>query len=374
MSGSIVPYGNRTIGFALNPDQMRRMARYRMLRAGFNRIKAKSARWSRGRTKTYTQYKRSTNSTGVLGGNDADAKLVYRKKRMPRRRRKRWSSFIKKVNAVGERTLGTRTVLFNHQVTLVQNVATEQGCCTFALYGFSSTRSWFNDLGTIGTLENTGDPTAAAGETIDQSSKVMFQSGILDLTIRNTSFFVSAVGPPVVTSSDAAGQLELDLYELYMRQDSKTNTVNGQHMSEVLNNFDVKETGGLGTGVQIQDRGASPWEVPNSLSRYGIKIIKKTKYFIPNGQTITYQSRDPRRHVCKYGDLVENDGFNRPGWTRIIYVIFKLTPGLAIGTGLNEYQARISVGVTRKYMYKVEGMNEDRERLITGTATPGNPT
>ena len=31
-----------------------------------------------------------------------------------------------------------------------------------------------------------------------------------------------------------------------------------------------------------------------SLSRWGIKIWKKTKYLIPNGDVITYQMRNPQ--------------------------------------------------------------------------------
>ena len=92
--------------------------------------------------------------------------------------------------------------------------------------------------------------------------------------------------------------------------------------------------------------------------------------FIPNGQTITWQIRDPKRHVCRYGELEKNDGWVRPGWTRTFFLIYKLVPGLAVGAVAGTFQQGVSIGSTRKYSYKVEGFNEPRERLIGSSYTP----
>jgi len=349
----------------LNP-QMRRA--YNAYRGRFRRATGK--RRAGGSAQTYVKRKRSSTNTGILGGTNADTRLIYRKKRMPRKRRKRWASFVKKVGAVEERQLGTRTVLFNDQLSQTSGATTGQNSLTVGLYGFvNSTAGWLNDMNQIGQLENESNPTANAGATINNNSKIVFTSAIMDITLRNVSTFRS--GGEDNLASDAA--LELDIYEVYLRKEA--GDIGGvgafETISDMLNRYDEAEIGGTGTGIAISDRGASPFELGSALSRCGIKILKKTKFFIPNGQTITWQTRDPKRHVCRYGDLETNDGWIKPGWTRANFLIYKLVPGLPVGTTDGTYKAQISCGMTRKYAYKVEGFNEPRERLLGATYIPG---
>jgi hypothetical protein len=323
---------------------------------------ARRARVSRGRTKVL--YKRKYNSQGgVLGGTNSDTRLIYRKKSMPRRMRRRWKSFVKKVNAVSERELGTRTVLWNDTINQTQTTTGLQSCLTLALYGASNGgKDYLNDLRLISQLENTGNPTAAAGGTVDQSTKMIFTSAVMDITIRNSSTFTQTANQPAL---DGRAAIELDMYEISCRKDTADDATAHNEISSMLNAYDTKEIGGTGSGIQIQDRGATPFEFGNSIGRFGMKIWKKTKYFIPNNQTITYQIRDPKRHVTTFGTLDKNDGWNQKGWTRMIFLIYKLVPGLEVGTIAtpNTFQCQLTVGNTRVYKYKVEGFNEDRERL-----------
>jgi len=358
------------LGRALNPQMRSRMMQYRNRMYGRQSILGRT-RMARGRTRTSVQYTRGRTGLGTLGGSNADQRMVYRKKSMPRRKKRRWRSFVRRCNAVAERTLGTRTVLFNDQITILSNVPENQVCLTTALYSMqnASSKPWLRDLEQIQGLENTGDQTATLGETVDDTTKFMFHSGIMDLTIRNTSFFLEGE----IQRLDANAQVELDIYEVYLRSSSSRALANNS-LSQLLNSYDTKEIGGTGSGISIEDRGATPWELPHNLGTYGVKIAKKTKYFIPNGGTITYQVRDPKRHVFQKKWMVDNDGFSKKGVTRVIFMIAKLVPGISIGSGDGQYACRLVVGNTRKYMYKVEGMNDSRERLITSTSNPGNPS
>lgn len=325
-----------------------------------------NARRARSRTATRTQRRRPTTYPGILGGQNADTRLVYRRKRMPRRKRRAWVKFVKKVNAVDEKELGARTVLFNQKINQIATADLKQSTLTLCLYPFTdATNGWLNDMQRIGQFENENDPTAIAGATIDRNTKVMFQSAVMDITLRNTSQIVTSIGPTVYGPAPEAS-IELDLYEMYMRQEASdgANPINNA-MSGILDAWDDKEIGGAGNGISIGDRGASPFEMGTPLGRFGVKVIKKTKYFIPNGQTITYQARDPKRHVIHYGDLERQEGWNRAGWTRIYFLIYKLVPGLTPGsTAIGQYRCSIDLGTSRKYMYKVEGFNEPRERLL----------
>jgi len=371
---SIVPYRHQFLNVssqAINPMQRRAFSNYAQRARQVAR--RTTNRFARGRTRVLYKRKYSKTTPGILGGTNADNRLIYRKKSMPRKKKRRWRAFVKKINFIEEKELGTRTVLFNDQI----NVATgsvasgTQGCLSLAQYPCSNDqKGWLNDLAAIGGLENTGNPTAAAGATINENTKIMFHSAIMDVTIRNVSTVNN--GTSDVAAPEAA--LELDVYEIIMRKETSDSASNFYSMSQLLNAYDESQIGGAGTGIAIEDRGATPFEFGSAIGRWGLKILKKTKYFIPNGQTITFQNRDPKRRVCRYGELTKSEGFNMPGWTRHYYLIWKLVPGLAQGTTATTYKASIAVGSTRKYMYKVEGFNEPRERLLGASYVPGNPT
>lgn len=352
----------RFFGRPINAQQRRDSLRYRM-------PTSRRARRPGGRALTYRRRKpRSVG--GVLGGDQADTRLIYRKKRMPRRMRKRWVSFIRKVDAAQERELGTRTVLFNDALTQSVSSAGTQGCLTLALYPFvNTTNLWLNDMNQIGQMENEANPTAAAGATIYANSKVLFQSAIMDITIRN----ISTKRNTGVDEISPDASIELDIYELYMRKEPSTpdaDTANWASITRMLNRYDDPDIGGTAPGIAISDRGASPFEFGSQMARAGIKVMKKTKFFIPNGQTITWQCRDPKKRVCRYGDLETNDGWVKPGWTKVFYLVYKLVPGLTQGSLDGNYKAVITMGITRKYSYKVEGFNEPRERLMGATYLP----
>lgn len=292
-----------------------------------------------------------------------DRQFIYRKKRMGRRQRRRWTSFKRKVTAVAEKGLGSRTVVMNQRYTVSANTIGTQLVANYALYSNNSTNAWLDDLNQIAALENVGDQTAAAGETIDDTTKFFFQSGILDLTIRNTSHLTEDV-----TNLNTECTLEVDVYEMTVKR-PLNDAPNGQYQDLItafaVGQISTKNIGGAGTDVQIVRRGVTPWDITTALSRQGIKIAKKTKMFIRNGQTATYQMRDPKRHVTTKASLTAREGCNRRGWTKWIFIIAKAIPGIDVGPVAGQTTMKLDVGVTRKYLYKIEGMNEDRDRYLT---------
>lgn len=358
--------------FALNAMQRRRYASY----AAGAVMRRAAQRWRvrKGGVRVAYKKKYSSSRMGLLGGTNADTRMVYRKKSMPRFKKKQWRSFVRKVNAISEKELGSRTVLYND--LLVQNVTdgAKQACLTVGLYGIrNNTHTYLNDLNDISTFENEADPTAAAGGTVDNSTKVIFQSAVMDLTLRNSSTFRTIDGETITEELDGRAAMELDVYEISVRKEAADRTTNFNSISAMLNAYDLKEINNTGNGFEIQDRGCTPFEMGNSMGRFGFKIWKKTKYFIPNNQTITHQIRDPKRRVCTYGEMKDFDGFNKPGWTRLLYFVYKLVPGLTVGLGDKEFQLRMFVGNTRTYKYKIEGFNEDRERLLGTNHVINNP-
>lgn len=349
------------------------------LYAGYNLMRGKRARTAGSRTATSTMNSRNRMTSGIGVTTQYDRKLVYKKKYMPRGRKRRWKKFVNRVNAVGEKDLGSRTVLFNRSITATCDVANTHGCLTLALYSQKSSDSHLNDLNNVANYELVTDTTSETGQTgqyVDMTTKMLFQSAVMDITIRNSSTLLTTEGEVSTYSLDGKAKLEVDIYEMTMRNRADSGNTAYSNLSDIFEDYNntTRNLGNSGTGITIKDRGATPFEIPFVLGRYGLKVIKKTKFFIPNGDTITYQIRDPKRYSVQRNKLAEETGFNRPGMTKIYYIIFKLVPGLTIGNVDGTYQQVVDVGCTTKYLYKVEGINEDRDRLITSGTSFVSPT
>jgi len=361
MTDWIVPFRNNSIGM-----RTRSGLQYRLQRGATRQWSGPSLSRARmaaqrqfSRSRTLTRNRRQTSGIGIT--TQHDERRIYRKKSMPKRMRRRWKRFKNKVLAVSEKDLGTRTTLFNATYQLTNSTSGNHMYGAFALYPNSSASAHLNDLDTIANDE-VGSWTAATGGVVDNTSKIIFKSGIMDLTFRNSSTFTAEGASP---APDSRAKLETDIYEIIVN--GSTQDSSGTYAS-LINLFssgagDTLNIGGTGTGISQTTRGSTPWDFPAALSRWKIKILKKTKFMTPNGDTFTYQIRDPRRHVANKISLDIWTGCNRPGWTRWILVISKLVPGLAVGTGDNTYQESLDVGATRKYFYKIEGQSEDRDRF-----------
>lgn len=322
------------------------------------------SRLGRARSRTTTRSRTQGNVSGIGVTTQRDSRFVYAKKRMPRYRRNRWKRFGRKVNAVAEKELGSRTVVRNTTYSATNPTDGDHTLTHTYLYPQRGTTLIADDLYQLSLLENTTNPTAAAGETISPSTKFIFQSAVLDVTIKNASGVRGEPATLINPSSEL--KMEVDVYEISLNTSTEETGVTHANVLSLFldNNTYTGAIGGTGTELSITQRGVTPFDMTYSLSRWGIRIWKKTKYLIPNGDVITYQMRDPRRHVTNFRDLGARDGFNRPGWTKCLMIVGKVVPGYTVGTDTGEVAERLIIGSTRKYLYKIEGVNEDRTRYI----------
>lgn len=317
-----------------------------------------------GRLFTQTaRRKRLTVGQGVTS--QYDAKWIYRKKRMPRRMRKRWRGFVRKVHAVAEKDYGTRSYLFNYQTSYGNSTAGSQTVGYAYLYSAypSGTTGLSADLFRIQQKDNpSGNPSFDSGISVGPGTKFLFQSGILDVTIRNGSTF-TADG----VTYQAGGTMEVDIYELTLNELAVVASANLSSIQSAFNGYSADAytpiIGGGSTAanrLDIDKRGATPFDIPLALSRLKIKIWNKRKYIVSYGNAITYQVRDPRRHTLTGEQMLANPGFSIPKMTKVVLIIGKMIPGLTVGSTSGTYQELLYVGATRKYTYKVEGGNDDR--------------
>lgn len=304
-----------------------------------------SYRSAKRRRTYYRRPMRKKVTTGRGITTQRDRATQYVKKRMPRQKKRQWISFSRKVQAVLQKNLGTRTVVFN-DTGGINLPNTSQGIYTCCLYGFegstdASTNSGFKDMQTLlindPTITKTGTPPINP-----VNGKIMFKSAVLDMTICNAKL------------EGENGPVELDIYEIH----HKKFIDNLSLLSTFIDaETDTGTIAGAGTGLQLTQRGVTPFDLPMAMSQDGLTIYKKTKYFIPVNGTVTYQIRDPR-NISLSGEYFEgNSGFAWPGKTRTLLLVAKNVVGFNQTTGLN-------IGVTRKYSYVAESTNSTLDQLL----------
>lgn len=274
-----------------------------------------------------------------------DRNTQYVKNRMPRYKRKQWVRFCRKVDAVISKKLGTRTVIFNDQLGVtIPNTA--QQILTTCLYGFdgatdSATNCGSRDVLTI--LNNDPTITKTGTPPINPvNGKITFKSAIMDLTISNNP-------------AEQNGPLEVDIYEIHHKKFIQNTTLQGSFVDGESNTTPIS---GAGVGVSLQVRGATPFDVPMTMSQDGLTIYKKTKYFIPVNGTVTYQIRDPRNIQLSADNLNGNSGFAWPGKTRSLLIVAKNV------VGFNQASNSIAIGVTRKYSYVAESTSTTLDQVL----------
>lgn len=317
----------------------------RFANSGRQRLaRAAAVRSARSYTQTRTRTKRATTGIGIT--NQYDRRMIYRKRTMPRRKKRRWKSFVRKVHAVSEKDLGSRTVVRNFLVTSALDLSTVSNQDrhvrqVFSLYAMRNTvDSYMSDMANI-----------VADTDVGVSGKFLFQSGVFDMTVRNGSVLGS-------TSTNSPLTLEIDVYEISSSVDfgvvGEAATLNAVFANAMAESPLIP---GQAFPLTADTRGWTPWDACPGLSQYRLKIWKKTKFFLSTNQTFTYQMRDPRRHTLDKQKVPSGTSENFPGVTRFLYCVWKPTPGYIYG--IQGDTARLYFGITRKYLYKVDDKNSD---------------
>lgn len=289
-----------------------------------------------------TNRNRVTSGVGVTS--QYDAKRIYRKKTMPRYKKRRWVKYVKKVRAALMKDVGSKTIVLNNEV---RSDWTNTGNQIYAvsLYGAkglspSLIQAGHNDLEKIFL----NDP-----QLNDFTAKAVFMSAVLDITLLNMS-------QKIGTEDERNLGLEVDVYELvYSRKIDATNP------RGIFTTADT-ETSLINPGQASLDlftRGATPFDFPHALSK-GVKILSKKKYFLGKGETATYQLRIPKNYTLNNAGVLDSDNnFAVPYVTRTLLIVAKGLPG---ADGFVD--KILHCGTTRKYMYKVIKDNIDQDNAL----------
>lgn len=266
-----------------------------------------------------------TSSPGVT--KNYDVKRQYRYKRMPKYKRRRWARFSKKVRAVMDKQIGTTTQLLNSSISISPTNLLPQAFGAAWMFGKNGT----NTSGEVGCQDLNYLFDSNNPGTMD-NVKLGVSSAILDVTMQNTG-----------TTS-----MEVDVYDVVLTNESKNSNLGACHTLAQANTATI----GAGTAIKLEDRGATLFDMPQLIKICGMKILKKTKFFLSSNDTATYQIRNARNYTFNQLEIADGQslgagGFVQPYKTRGLIFIAKNTPKDAATTGT------LTVGCTRKYAVKV---------------------
>lgn len=280
-----------------------------------------------------------------------DFSTQYKKKKAPRKFRKQWKKFVKKVTAVEIKNAALKTVVFNNKVQNTSNAGL-QNYMTISLYGNNGESDSTNYCGAQDLLKIFDNETQIAQQGTGSpavffpiNGKLHFGSAVLDLTLRNLG------------EVDA----EVDVYYGYHVKDTtRFSTMQTELVGTLYDEFQTNAGNVIKSGNTILNlayRGVTPFDLSRILSSSGFHVMKKQKFMMEPGKSVFLQHRDAANHELDMNTL-----------SRIGYAVKKLTYQVLIvhkaSVSSTEQQSTLAVGATRKYAYTVlAGANQPQNAL-----------
>lgn len=288
--------------------------------------------------------KRAFSATGIT--TQRDSKKIYVKRSMPKYKKKQWKKFTKKVTAA-IRDEGTQVIVMNDQNTVTSYGASAatgirlQAIQAAHLYGVSVSGLSVSEIGNMDMYR-----LCERDDDIDEASKFTMISGVMDMTITNP------------TTGTYSGPLEIDLYDIsYGAPIGSTLTGLGACFSSGYSNDTALNVSN--PKVDISYRGVTPFDCGNAISISKMKIIFKTKYFLPAGDSFTYQIRDSKNHHMS-SDVLQSPhvGFADKR-TRSVFLVVKPTLDCT-----SEQTFAMLTKVTRTYKYRKSGISGSKSLYL----------
>lgn len=265
----------------------------------------------------------------------------YRKRVMPRRKKRIWKKFVKKVQAVGFSERGLKTVVFNGTQTSTAVATAQTFFCAhlYGVYGDTDTSFGIGRQDLVRLYSNDPSVQQNVGPTNPKLGKLMFGSAVLDITIRNIGEYDS----------------EVDVYYCTHVK----NNINS-NMSALGGNaeVDLPINGGVpNTTLSLTTRGCTVFDLPAAISVTGLHILRKQKILMTPGRSVFLQQRDAKNRSLDWSYLRQSGCANRK-LTQTIIVVHKTSTGAPA-----EAQSILSFGVTRKYAYQEIANTKDMTAL-----------
>lgn len=227
-----------------------------------------------------------------------DYKTDYRKRRMPRRKRRRWTSFKRKVDYIADKKLGLK----HWMITIPSRINGGEDASqswTEELYSVDGSTN-HKDISDIArfilsssVFDNQLNPSGSVG--ISQAKLVTFESANIEVVITNTGL------SPVI----------LECYHWRCRKDTRQTTLDGYNnpwgfyqMGFIRQGLPQDpDTGSVAAGTTLTANtiGTTPFQSSLFCSHY--EIIKREKFTVAPGASVQKALRIPMNRTINIGDL-----------------------------------------------------------------------
>lgn len=279
----------------------------------------------------------------VYGGSASKPyKKQYKKKRQSKRKRRKakrhYNSFKKSYRKISGVAL--QKAMFNGSVNATALPTAQQWLATH-LYSYNSSTGSAQETGTrdvyqiMNTLVN---PTMA--DDIDNSSKRMIETGIIDITLNNIG----------------TTRCEIDAYHITYNNEKDFSNLSS--LFTAANATQQSLTGTAADRITMNNRGATLFDLNQFLQLGSINIISKEKMFIGPQEVYNFQYKvkgvkqfTPNKVNQENGHVAEK------GLTHSWVFVFKAVTG-------ETANAAIQIASTRSYAYRIDGLNQQATALL----------
>lgn len=269
---------------------------------------------SRTRTMTKKRYPKTSTVTTQY-----DLAQRYNYKRMPRRKRRRWVSMLKKSQFIDQKSQPLFSWTTNYSQLRTANV-NAQVSFGYLLYPVNAG----NNLEER-DLINIQDQAYTTGGVIDSARKFYVKSACLDVQIRNMGT------APVI----------IDCYRILCKLNNPTGA---QTLSTLWANSFGEQSGGAGNTTKPA---LTPFQNPN-FCRY-FKILTKKEILLGALQTTTLQMRDPKNRIITGRQMISEQSI-LPYITKGFFFQVRGAPEKDLaGTGSQLAGVDLSVGIQKTY-------------------------
>lgn len=267
----------------------------------------------------------------------------YKYKKMPRKKRKQKKKEIKKFKKLFSKISGVanQKLLLNGSISST-TVAIGQDWLATHLFPYNANitpASRETGVDDLRILRNSMTNTVYTDD-VTATSKFMIKYGIIDMTINNTG--------------DA--KLEIDKYHIVYKDNVEYPTFGSLLSGSYSRQASLTST--IADKVALTSRGATMFDLPNTIADAYIKVMSKEKLFLGVGETMNFQYKHKKPFTLTSSEIsADNNYFAHKEWTHTFLFVFKQVSG---GSGL---APTLNLGCTRSYAWYVEGETQP------GTAT-----
>jgi len=328
--------------------------------------------------KSYSKKKgyrpKKTRTLTVTDGRDRVSQ--YRKRSMPRGKKRAWVSFTKKVHAVENSRLGVQTIIFNDVQTfaLLTSILVgptlgyrPQAVIEHNLYSLNANINGGNDQdGILNELRNSREVydqvnnvyeprINLTGERLKNS--VTMSSARLEISYTNTSIY--SVEMDFYTLSHYGTKLPFvsttQITSLAVAQRAYADLMTGSDV------HDYPTVASTKAPVFLEKQGVTPFQCHGLNKITGSKIINKEKVFVKPGETVLKTYVDNRHHRLKAHEDTHGSRYSKETTTYLCIANL-------LATLPETESAQILVKYTKTYSWHVPGVTTPMHTYFSSNA------